>query len=101
MKRFATLLAILASVSTTASAQEEPVCMPSLEMEAALIDWYGETAVSRESDNTYVWASGVGGTWTILTYEPDGTSCALAQGDNWSPQLDADMLLAQLPADNG
>lgn len=101
MKRIAILVAAISSSVSMAQAQEELVCMPTPELEAALIDWYGETLVSQENSFTYVWASGVGGTWTLVTYEPDGTSCTLAHGQNWHPKLDTDLLLARLDLTEG
>lgn len=78
-------------------AQEELLCMPTAELEAGLIDWYNETPVQQIEDrNHIVWASGVGGTWTIVSYEPNDISCTIAQGDNWSPMMNGDALLARL-----
>lgn len=80
-----------------AAANDSAVCIPTPELEASLVDWYNETLVSQESDDTYVWASGIGGTWTIVTYNPTPVgevACVIAQGDNWQPGYDEDVLLA-------
>jgi hypothetical protein len=67
---------------------EEPVCIPSAEAEAVLIDWYGERPVSGSvEDGTVIWFAGLGQSWTVLSYEENGMSCTLAQGSNWSPDL--------------
>ncbi|SFR34128.1 hypothetical protein [Litoreibacter janthinus] len=96
---FATAALLLSTLSV--QAQEDVVCMATDEMEAALVDWYDETPAVMAEDGTIVWASGIGGTWTVVNYNPDGTSCALAQGDNWTPDMDADALIAALPYGQG
>ncbi|SHF34971.1 hypothetical protein SAMN05444273_105224 [Litoreibacter ascidiaceicola] len=93
--------AVLALSTLPALAQDDVVCMATEEMEASLVDWYDETPAVMAEDGTIVWASGIGGTWTVVSYKDNGTSCALAQGDNWSPNMDADALLASLPFGQG
>ncbi|PTX58114.1 hypothetical protein C8N43_2790 [Litoreibacter ponti] len=83
--------------ATPAFAQEETLCMDSYALEASLIDWYGEAPVEGETEeNRQLWAAGVGGTWTVVTYEPNGQSCVLAQGDNFMPTDMSDVLVAAL-----
>ncbi|SDX45263.1 S-adenosyl-L-homocysteine hydrolase [Litoreibacter albidus] len=94
-KLFATAL-ILTSMAAPAQAQDSDVCMATSEMEASLLDWYGEKPAQHKEDGSIVWASGIGGTWTVVSYEPDGMSCTLAQGDNWSPDMDGDKMIASL-----
>ncbi len=98
------LFAAAALIATTlpAFAQEEAVCLPTEEAEAALVDWYGETPVAGDvADGHLMWAAGIGQSWTLLSYEADGTSCTLAQGENWSPHLHSDALVTMLLADRG
>ena len=91
------IAASLATLAFPAIAQEEAVCMPTGEAEAALLDWYGETPVSGNAEDGHmIWAAGIGKSWTLLSYEPGGMSCTLAQGDNWSPQLHGDAMVAQV-----
>ena len=92
---------ILTSLSMPVHAQDRSVCMSTAEMEAALVDWYGETPAQQNDDGSIIWASGIGGTWTIVTYEPNGISCTLAQGDDWSPNLGGNQLIAQLEQGEG
>ena len=71
-------------ISFTSAAHASEVCMLSDELEAALIDWYGERPVEESSDNIVLWASQGGKTWTIVQYNVDGTACTLGQGSNWN-----------------
>ncbi|MEX0311573.1 MAG: hypothetical protein AB3N17_15160 [Tateyamaria sp.] len=67
----------------------DPVCMEATEMEAALIDWYGETPVGGAwSDDQQLWASEASGTWTLMHLLPDGRACVLSQGNNWQSNED-------------
>lgn len=91
--------ATLALSTLPSLAQDDVICMATAEMEASLVDWYDETPAVMDEDGTIVWSSGIGGTWTVVTYNDNGTSCALAQGDNWSPHMDADTLLAGMPTE--
>jgi len=71
-------------ITFTSAAHATEVCMPSGELEAALIDWYGERPVEESSGNIVLWASQGGETWTIVQYNVDGTACTLEQGSNWN-----------------
>ncbi len=96
MKPFFATAALIATTAA-AFAQEEMICMSTSEAEAALIDWYGETPVAGDATEGHmIWAAGIGQSWTLLSYEPDGTSCTLAYGDNWSPQTHGDAMVAEL-----
>lgn len=90
MKRFFTVLTTIALTAT--SAQAATSCMESEEMEAALFDWYSETAVGpkihREDTNLQLWASDRNGTWTLVSYYESGQSCVVAQGDHTTPPPD-------------
>jgi hypothetical protein len=72
------------------------VCMPSDEMEAALIDWYGERPVQANSSNIVLWKSEGGETWTVVKYNPDGTACTLQHGTNWNGSLSSNELNADI-----
>lgn len=79
------------------SADEGTVCMVSAELEAGLVDWHNETLVSWNGSDTYIWASGLGGSWTAVQYAgsgPDEIACVIDQGQNWAPGLSRDVLLA-------
>ncbi len=97
MKTIFTAGLFTAASALAVSAQEAPVCMNAAELEASLVEWYNETPATQESPTRYVWASGIGGTWTIVEYndstEP-GRACVIAQGENWQPGMDDDTLLA-------
>ena len=95
MKRVFAILTTLIATSTASFA--ESVCMPAPELEAGLIDWYGEAPVEgAEKATAQMWASEKTGTWTLVQYLADGNSCVLAQGDDWAPARTEDLLLAVL-----
>ena len=73
----------------------EEKCMPAVALEAALIDWYGESPIKEGPRNLVVWSSVNGETWTLVVYHPDGTACTLNQGQNWTGAAS----LAQLATD--
>lgn len=78
------LFCIIVCLCAPVSAWAAPVCMDAFEMEAALIDWYGETPVSGAvTANQQLWASDATGTWTLMELHTDGTACVLGQGDDW------------------
>jgi hypothetical protein len=105
MTRFLTA-AVAASAfalgASAASAQtDDPVCMTASEMEAALIDMYGEypqPGVTRTSTSmVQLWASPRTGTWTRVKYLVDGTACAIEEGDGFGTgETDAPALIASL-----
>ena len=66
------------------------------ELEAALVDWHGETPVKQVEERTYIWAAGIGGTWTLVIHYENGTSCTLDHGENWSGDIQRDELFARL-----
>jgi hypothetical protein len=57
-----------------------------------LTDVYGENfsggGLQDERAVYEVWTSEEKGTWTILLTRPNGTSCVMAAGTGWRPQLD-------------
>ena len=62
------------------------------EIVETLIQTYGENfsggGLQDDSAVYEVWTSEAAGTWTILLTRPDGTSCVMAAGTNWLPQLE-------------
>lgn len=74
----------------------DPVCMKTVELEAALVDWHGEKPIRQIDDNTYLWAAGIGGTWTVISHAENGISCTLDYGQNWAGEAQASELFAQL-----
>lgn len=94
MKPVLTIAALIFSASTAMAAG---TCMSSAEMEASLVDWYGETPVAgQEAKDTQLWASERNGTWSLVQYLPDGNSCVLESGEDWNGGKDADELVAML-----
>lgn len=88
---FPLFIAAIAAGSTQAAA----VCMPASELEAGLVDWHNETLASQQSKDTYIWASGIGGSWTLVQYmnsRKHETACVLAHGENWIPNIDENTL---------
>lgn len=95
MKPAISFVAATVLSATSLSAQE--VCMSTAEMEAGLVEWYGETPVEgTRTDTTTIWASEQTGTWTLVQYLADGQSCVLAQGYDWGSAVSEDLLVAGL-----
>ncbi len=69
---------ILACFPSILAASE--ICMPSIELEAALIDWYQERPSEKHPDNIVLWQSDNGKTWTLVQYDEDGMACSLEHG---------------------
>jgi hypothetical protein len=72
------LLALLSALPSPIQAFE--VCMPALELEAALIDWYGEQPEADGPKGTVFWVSLEGATWTLVRYKSDEIACSIDQG---------------------
>ncbi|WP_299728472.1 S-adenosyl-L-homocysteine hydrolase [uncultured Tateyamaria sp.] len=95
MKPAIWIAATLTLSATSLAAQD--VCMSAPEMEASLVDWYGETPVEESrTESTAIWASEETGTWTLVQYLADGQSCVLAQGHDWGSEVSEDLLVAGL-----
>lgn len=95
-----TIATVLALALPAAAAQAETVCMPASEMQASLIDWYGEQPVTAPSENReQMWASKDSGTWTLVKTLADGNACVLAQGDDWMGGAEGQDLVAALIAE--
>ncbi|SFB04468.1 hypothetical protein SAMN05421688_2491 [Poseidonocella pacifica] len=58
-------------------------CMDAQELEASLIDWYGETPVGAQDTDFQVWASETSGTWSMVEYRETGEACVLSTGEGW------------------
>ncbi|MEL7131388.1 MAG: hypothetical protein AAGK77_03145 [Pseudomonadota bacterium] len=79
------VLSMILAAAATSAALAETVCMDAAEMEASLIDWYGEAPVrGAKAKDQQLWASDATGTWTLMQLNSDGTACVLGQGQNWS-----------------
>ncbi len=69
------------------AAAESRACAAREQVVARLAQRYGETlqSMGMHSNNGLleVYASGPGGTWTILVTSPDGTACLIAAGQMW------------------
>ncbi|WP_300030728.1 hypothetical protein [uncultured Roseobacter sp.] len=90
-----TALSVAFCYATASSARAEaPVCMPTAEMEAALVEWHGEQLVAEHHSGGKIWAAGTGGSWTLISYRKDGLSCTLAHGENWSLDMAGDDVIA-------
>lgn len=71
-------------------------CAPRDVVVTRLLDTYGENFSGGGLQNAEsifeVWTSPNDGTWTILMTRADGTSCIMAAGTDWRPQLDRHMV---------
>jgi len=97
MKKSLITILLFMAATTASSAQNLPICMPTSELETGLVDWHNETLASQQSENTYVWASGIGGSWTLVQYKDDAggeVACVLEHGENWKPNIGENVLLA-------
>lgn len=88
------IAAILIAAATATPPLEETVvrqCMPTEEAYAMLADQFGESPVAAglTADGFVIelWASSETGTWTLFTTRPNGTSCALGDGQGIVLQL--------------
>lgn len=97
MKPVFLTLALAGALVFAGSAFAQNVCMPEMEMEAALIDWYGEEPKGQfSSDKEQLWASDENGTWTVVRSLADGNACVIAQGKDWMNGANDTELLARL-----
>ncbi|WP_189799476.1 S-adenosyl-L-homocysteine hydrolase [Tateyamaria sp. syn59] len=100
LKAFA--LATLAPLATATAALADPVCMDAAEMEAALIEWYGETPVAGAwAADQQLWASEATGTWTLMELRVGDRACVLSQGEDWAPSDDPIVAFEQMLRDKG
>lgn len=87
----AAIAAATLGAPASVSAQGMP-CGPRSDIVEKLLDVYGENfsggGLHNDSAVYEVWTSDDAGTWTILLTRPDGTSCVMAAGTDWLPQLD-------------
>ncbi|MCX7565864.1 S-adenosyl-L-homocysteine hydrolase [Sulfitobacter sp. F26169L] len=97
MKTAMTAIAALAVMATSAAAQD--VCMKASEMQSSLIEWYGERPVAEPTQNdTRLWVSDASGSWTLVRNVSGGKACVVAQGRNWSADMDAQDMVAAIQA---
>ncbi|WP_187428534.1 hypothetical protein ROLI_044650 [Roseobacter fucihabitans] len=95
MYQFITTAVSTIALAGPAMSGSDLVCMNKAELEAAIVGWYGEKPVLQIDDCTYLWAAGIGGTWTVVRHADDGTSCTREHGQNWSG-VQGDELFAKL-----
>lgn len=97
MKRiFVPLLTVGTMMSMVTAAMADDVCMPSAELRASLIDWYGEEPVAAPNKaQQQIWASPRTGTWTKVHFSAEN-ACVLAQGDDWLVGAAREALMASL-----
>jgi hypothetical protein len=90
-KTVTTLAAAILSLPLPAAAQGIS-CGERSEIVDTLLNVYGENfsggGLQDDSAVYEVWTSEENGTWTILLTRPNGTSCVMAAGTDWLPQLD-------------
>ncbi len=101
MRRFITSTVFMVFAAAPEWAEDTPVCMPAVELEATLKDWYGETPVTAAQDDQVLWASERNDTWTLVeyrSYEDARVACTLASGEDRIP-ASVDQAMLALPAD--
>jgi len=97
MKFFICTSLFFFGIGSLVAADVRAVCTNAAELEASLVDWHNETLASWNGSDTYVWSSGVGGSWTVVKYVGSGSdmiACVIDQGRNWTPKLNEYILLA-------
>ena len=85
------VLALLVACLSPAIAQPAN-CAPRPMVDARLFEVYGETARFYGIDTdgqtlTVFYASGEGGSWTVVIVQPNGIACLVASGGSWSGPL--------------
>lgn len=82
-------------VPTLALAQGASTCMTAEELDAGLIDWYGERPVESSEDGSMVlWQNEEAGTWTLVAYRSSGMACTLDSGSSALAGRDAEQIMA-------
>ena len=79
--------ALLALAFSASSAAAQTFCTITSDMLAGLATGYGEHVVGSGISGgslMQITANPETGTWTLLASTPDGTSCILAAGTDWS-----------------
>lgn len=91
------IIALFATLPGMAMADPETVCMPAGDMDAGLVDWYGEAVTSQSPDGTLaLWQNAETGSWTLVEYAATGLACAVNSGESWAPSETQPDLLALL-----
>ena len=65
-------------------AKASEICMPAVELEAAMIDWYGEHPAEETSPHVVLWLSVAEETWTLVEYNSNGSACTIEHGSGWN-----------------
>lgn len=94
MKRL--ILGLVTATLTATAAASDTICMKTADLEAGLIDWYGEVPVRQISGTAMLWKSELAGTWSIVEKRMNGISCTIETGDRTNPQALSDELTASL-----
>lgn len=84
---------ILASVVVVAGyvteAEAQPTCVPRPQLVKLLKSAHGELPVSiglgANGSVFELFSSGEGNTWTLVMTKPNGYSCLIMSGENWTP----------------
>ena len=83
------VLALLLALMPPAAAQQ--VCMAHSDLSELLDDRFAEKPVAHGLSSSgrlmEIYASGAGGTWTLVVTTPQGKSCVVANGEGWVPKL--------------
>lgn len=91
MRRVFPILALIvgALLMSGIPARAQTNCAPREVLPPRLAETYGETlrALGLAANNTLVeiYASEETGTWTVVVTRPDGLSCLVASGGDWTP----------------
>lgn len=87
MKFFVTTVSVLI-FAIPAVASADPVCMPTGELRAALVDWYAEVPVdSDHAAGLQLYASELNDTWTLVEHRTGGVSCSIITGDDYATRF--------------
>lgn len=84
-----TLLAVLtASLMAFPAFAQQPQCMGTIDLYAALHERYGEAQQFFGLSGSAVlemWANRETGSWTLISTSPNGVSCLIAAGEAFQP----------------
>ncbi len=85
-----TLTALLAGFSAPPS-RAQGSCAPRADLARVLSQQHSEAPVAlglaSNGNLMEVFASELGGTWTLVMSMPNGISCVVAAGEGWTPRL--------------
>ena len=87
------LLAFLATPASAVSPIAEAICEPTPAMHAKLTGQFGASRTAsgiRDPEQVMeVWTDAQGD-WTLVVTYAHGTSCIVAMGEHWTPQIPTD-----------